>query len=231
MGLTIGKVLSFLRLEANGAKVSDVKLDEGGGDNRTARHFAPAGDDSFPLVTDYTVQGNTPGEGSKAVLGYADPINTPKALEGDKLIIGRDPATGLEVVEVWLKSDGTALVSNDNGSVTLRPDGGSVVTTPLSIFEADAAGAIAGTNGSGSFELEAAGDFLVNGVKIDTAGNITTPTTIVATGLISSAVSVAAPAMLAATSLTVAGKEMAGHTHPQGPDSAGNTQVNTGGPV
>lgn len=231
MGLTIGKVLSFLRLDANGAKVSDVKLDEGGGDNRTARHFAPAGDDSFPLATDYTLQGDTPGEGRKAVLGYADPLNTPKALEGDRRIYARDPATGATIVEVWLKNDGTALVSNDNGSIKLRPDGGSVATTPASTFDAKADGSIKGDNGAGSFELETGGDFVVNGARIDTAGNITTPTTIVATGLISSAVSVAAPAMLAATSLTVAGKEMAGHTHTQGPDSAGNTQVNTGGPV
>ncbi len=52
-------------------------------------------------------------------------------------------------------------------------------------------GSITGTNANGSFALQAGGDFVVNGVIIDSSGAMTVP-----------------------SSLTVSGKELAGHTHP-----------------
>ena len=185
----IAKVLSFLRVIRNEAKISDVKIDPGGGPNITAEHFAPPGDDSFPLPTDYVVTAEINRTGNEAAVGYADPLNDPVALEGDKRIYGRD-ADGATVNQVWLKSDGSVLVSNDNGSVLLRSDGGSIITTPESTFDAKADGSIKGANGSGSFELQTGGDFIVNGVKIDAAGAVTIP-----------------------NSLTLAGKEIAGHNH------------------
>jgi len=170
----VGRVLSFFRVERNGAKISDTQIDTGGGPNVTAEHFAPAGDDSYPLETDYAIGHDVQQTGRVAVTGYLDPKNTPKAQKGDKRIYARDADTGAVVVEVWLKNDGTAVISNDNGSVLLRPDGGSIVTTPGATFDAKADGSIKGDNGSGSFELEAGGDFVVNGVTIDTGGNIVT---------------------------------------------------------
>lgn len=180
----IGKLLSFFRTIRNGAKVSDVKIDRGGGANITCEHFAAAGDDSFPLTTDYPITTDLPRGGGEAVVGYLDPLNTPKAQEGDRRIYGRDSGTGAEIVEVWLKNDGTALMSNAAGSFVLRPDG-----------------SIEGSNGNGSFELESGGDFLVNGVIIDTAGNITSPATI--TG----------PNLVGSTSVKAVGKELGGHDH------------------
>lgn len=221
----IGVLLSFSRVERNSAKISDVKIDPGGGPNITAEHFAPAGDDSFPLTTDYIVTNEIPRTGGETVVGYVDPINTPKATAGDKRIYARDANSGANVNEVWLKNDGSVLVSNDNGSVLLRADGGSVITTPASTFDAAANGSIKGDNGSGSFELQSGGDFLVNGVNIDTSGNITGALNITASATVTGAT------VVASTSLTVAGKEMGGHTHSQANDSGGNTESNTGGPV
>lgn len=169
----IAKLLSFIRTVKNGAKVSDVKVDPGGGANITAEHFAPPGDDSHPLPGDYVALNNDSGSGRESAIGYVDPLNEPKALPGDKRIYARDE-DGVLIVEIWLKNTGEATIFNANGSVTLRPDGGAITTTPLSVFDADADGSIAGTNGNGSFELQAAGDFLVNGVTIDTNGNIST---------------------------------------------------------
>ena len=177
----IAKLLSFLRVTRNGAKISDVKIDPGGGSNITAEHFAPPGDDSFPLPSDYVVTAEINRTGNEAAVGYADPLNDPVALEGDKRIYGRDP-DGVAINQVWLKSDGSVLVSNDNGSVLLRSDGGSIITTPVSAFEAKANGSIKGDNGNGSFELQSGGDFLVNGVKIDAAGNVTIPTSLILNG-------------------------------------------------
>ena len=119
----VAKILSFLRLTRNGAKVSDVKTDTGGGVNITSEHFADVGDDSFPLVTDYALNVDVPGSGNEATVGYLDPINTPKATVGDKRIYARDADTGLMVVEVWLKSDSSAIISNSNGAIELQADG------------------------------------------------------------------------------------------------------------
>lgn len=209
----IAKLLSFVRLTRNEAKVSDVKVDPGGGPNITAEHFADAGDDAHPLITDYVALNSDSGTGRESAIGYLDPLNEPKAQPGEKRIYGRDANSGTVVVEVWLKNDGTAIVSNENGSVTLRPDGGTVVTTPESTFDAAADGSITGDNGSGLFQLQAGGDFLVNGVTIDTSGNITSPATITA------------PNLVANTSVQAAGKELAGHNHPAG-TPPGNTGSN-----
>lgn len=215
----IAKLLSFVRTTSNDANVTDVEIDIGGGDNRTAQHFSAPGDDSFPLDTDYVLTSDKPRNGGKAAHGYLDPVNTAVANKGDKRIYGRDTNTGAPVNQVWLKNDGSILISNDNGSVLLSPDGGALTTTPGGTFDAKADGSIKGDNGSGSFELQAGGNFLVNGVIIDPSGNITTPA------------AVSAATMAATTSLTVASKEMAGHAHAQGNDSGGDSQVNTGAPV
>lgn len=191
----INKVLAFTRVTRNDAKISDVKIDPGGGPVITAEHYGPAGDDAHPLTTDYVLAVGTPRTGGAAVAGYIDPINTPKAQPGDKRIYARDSDTGATVVEVWLKNDGTATVFNASGSITLRPDGGAIITTPGSTFDAKADGSIKGDNGNGSFELQAGGDFVVNGVIIDTSGNITSPT------------SVSAPSILADS------KELSDHDH------------------
>lgn len=163
----IAKVLSFTRRVKNGAHVSDVKVDRSGGDNATPEHFSSPGEDSFPLTTDYAALMPV-GFGSRFVtVGYVDPINEPKALEGEKRIYARDPSDGSVSVEVWLKSDGTAVTENDQAIFTVAPDG-----------------AITGENGNGSFGLQADGKFVVNGVEIDTIGKITSPEAIEAPSII-----------------------------------------------
>ncbi len=189
----IAKVVSFLK--------RSIVADPGGGSNITANHFSPPGDDSQPLPDDYCVVSKSAKTGGGTVAGYYDAENLPKAGPGEKRIYARD-STGVLIVEVWLKSDGEAVILNGNGSITLSPGGD-----------------VKGLNGSGSFELQASGDFVVNGVTIDPAGNITTPAVITSTGVIAN------------TSLTVGGVEMSGHTHSQGVDSNGDTQQTTGAPA
>ncbi len=154
----VAKVLSFVRVVRNKANISDVQVDTGGGPNVTPEHFAPPGDDSFPLDTDYATGHNVQQTGRVAVTGYIDPLNTPKAQKGEKRIYARDENTGAVVVEIWLKNDGTGTLFNDNGSFTLSPDG-----------------SIKGLNSNGSFELQAGGDFVVNGVTIAPNGDVTIP--------------------------------------------------------
>ena len=173
MGL-IAKVLSFVRTTAGTAKVSDVKSNSGGDVISTAQHFSSAGDDSHPLADDYVLNIPVQRTGSKVAVGYLDPKNEPKAQAGEKRIYARKADTGEVIVELWLKNDGAATLSNSNGSTTLNSDGGSITTTPQSTFETKADGSIKGDNGSGSFELKTDGNFLVNGVTIDPSGNIST---------------------------------------------------------
>lgn len=167
----IAKVLSFVHTIRNGAKVSDVKADAGGGANITSEHFAPPGDDSFPLEGDYEFIADTSGTGREATIGYIDPVNTPKAQAGEKRIYARDPDTGAPVIEWWLKNDGSGIMSNVSGSI----------------------------------ELAANGNIILNGVTITPAGVIT-----------------------GASAMEVNGVEVDGHTHSQGNDSDGDAQVDTG---
>jgi hypothetical protein len=157
----LARLLSFLNTTRNGAKVSDAKVNPGGGPNITAQHFSDPGDDSQPLPGDYVSLNGDSGSGRETAIGYVDPINTPKAQKGDKRIYARGP-DGVAVVDVWLKNTGEAVTSNSNGSFTLSP-----------------AGAITGTNGGGSFALLADGTFNVNGVTIDPSGVVTIPNSLI----------------------------------------------------
>lgn len=206
MGGLIGLLLSFTRsILPGGARVSDAKIDPGGGANTTAQHFSTPGDDSVPLPGDYVLA--MPGQraGTSNVVGYLEPKTEPVAGPGEKRIYARD-ALGAVVVEIHLKSSGEAIIFNSAVSMTLKSSGEATVSNSSASMTLSPAGSVKGANSSGSFELEAGGDFVVNGVTIDTSGNITT------TGNGSFG-----------ASLIVATKELAGHIHLAGipPGSTG----------
>ena len=181
MGL-IARVLEFARVLQNIADVdintTDVKIDSGGGANATAKHFGAPGDDAFPLQSDFVATIPVQGSGRLAAVGYADPINTPVALEGDRRIYSRDPTDGTTSAQVWIKSDGTIVVDN----------------------------------GSGSLSIEPAGTVTINGVTIDTDGNISTPGDIGSEGTITGDIDVIAG--------TISGK-----THVHGGVTAGTAST------
>lgn len=138
----VAEVQSFSRTtDEDGAHVSDVQVDPGGGANVTCAHFACAGDDSFPLPGDFVATMPSAGKGAEQVVGYLDPKNEPQAEKGEKRIYSRDPNDGAPVAHVWLKKDGTIVIENGNGS----------------------------------FEMAPGGDVTINGVTIDTNGNVTAP--------------------------------------------------------
>ena len=122
MGL-IALVKSFTRVVVDGVRSSDVKVDPGGGANITGKHFADAGDDSHPLDTDYALLVKNRQSGGYSPVGYAEPINDPVSGPGEERKYGRDPSTGLAVNQVWLKSDGSVIISNALGAIELKADG------------------------------------------------------------------------------------------------------------
>lgn len=163
----IAKILSFLRVTRRDAKVSDVKLDTGGGANITAEHFSTPGDDSFPLTTDYAIVVDIPRSGGGVVVGYIDPVNAPVALEGEKRIYARDPADGSIKASMRLMNEGSIqIVSVGGGSILLQSDGTTVMD-----------------NSNGSILLQSDGTVNINGVTIDTSGKITAGTVEATTSL------------------------------------------------
>jgi hypothetical protein len=129
-------VLSFERVVDDGGQGVDVKVDPGG-DSITVPHFADPGDDSCPLPGDTAALGESSGAGAEHATGYADTRNAGKALAGEKRLYAR-AADGTVKVELWLKRDGSIVISN----------------------------------GQGSFAMETGGNVTINGVTIDTGGNV-----------------------------------------------------------
>lgn len=139
-------------------------------------------------------------------------------------------------------SDATAIVgvssmvnkipNYDNTNVQLKKDDGSVELT----LSADGTGKFnANTEVSITAPLITLnGDTTINGI-LDVNGNTSIDGTLDVTGTVTAPIGeipiVISTTVAASTGLTVAGKEMSGHTHSQGIDSAGNTQQNTGAPV
>lgn len=74
-------------------------------------------------------------------------------------------------------------------------------------------GSVVINNDNGSFILNPDGIVNINGVTIDTQGNIVSPS------------SVSSPNISATQSMTISGKELSNHTHPAG-TPPGNTGVN-----
>lgn len=155
MGL-IARVLSFTRVVSNGIQFSDVKMNPDGGSNITGEHFSSPGNDSPPLPGDTAVTVGIPRTGGQVPVGYIDTENEGVAVPGEVRIYGRD-SSGNIVNEVWLRADGSVLISNANGSFELKADG-----------------SIIGQNSAGSFELEVSGDFVVNGATITALGDVVT---------------------------------------------------------
>lgn len=169
MGL--GKLLSFIRGNRNGAKLSDVKLDPGGGPNVTSEHFSAPGDDAHPLPGDYVVHVAIQRSGGSAVVGYLDPKNDQKAAAGDKRIYARD-SDGASIVELWLKNDGTAVLENENATVTLAPNGDITVDGAAITINGDSITVNGPTTINGATSIVGATD--INGATISTGGEITT---------------------------------------------------------
>lgn len=131
----VGRVLSFVRSLRGTAKLSDVKVNRGGGDNRTAEHFSAPGDDSVPLPGDYAALLPQSGTGRDSVVGYLDPDNGQTATAGERRSYARDPSSGEVVSTVHQHSDGTVTItSNGNvniNGVIIKPNGDMVVPDSL----------------------------------------------------------------------------------------------------
>ena len=90
-----------------------------------------------------------------------DQKNQNTSAPGARRFYSRDPESGSIVGEIILGNDGTITLKNDKVSQTIAADGSASLVNEL-----------------GSSVLQANGNFVINGVTIDTDGNIDSPGTI-----------------------------------------------------
>lgn len=126
-------ILAVERKVEDGITSTEVRVDLGGGDIGTADHVADAGDDSHPLpgIDEASVDEST-GAGNLQAAGYFDRKNPPKTAPGEKRIYGRDPDTGEEVCEFWLKNTGEIQVTvlKPGAAIRITSDGPVIVDSP-----------------------------------------------------------------------------------------------------
>jgi len=128
----IGEVIEWMREEEEGEKIENAKVDPGGGANLTSTHTQGPGEDSPPYAKDLAVMVKVPGAENYITVGYIDPVNEGTAANGEVRRYARD-ADGKQICELWLKSDGTILIKNDNGYIEMGSDGTMDVNGNLTV--------------------------------------------------------------------------------------------------
>lgn len=113
----VALVISFERVTEDGAHGADLKVDPSSAPIMV-QHFAPAGDDSQPLKDDFALL----DEDEDSAVGYADTRNAGVAGPGEKRIYARASDATVKV-HLHLKSDGSAILTNENGQIELKTDG------------------------------------------------------------------------------------------------------------
>ncbi|AUR94087.1 hypothetical protein NVP1191O_28 [Vibrio phage 1.191.O._10N.286.52.B4] len=177
-------------------------------------HLQPLGDDSRPLPQDDGWSDRTSQNGVDVYLGAFDYDNK-IAEPGEKRTYARD-ADGVPVNHVYLKKDGTIIIANDSYSKTINPDGSWVETNGSYSKSVNADGSYTETNGAYTKTVDASGAMTeTNGAGTKTLG---------ADGSFDFNGFVISPNGLATDSN---GTGSSSHSHTQGNDSAGDTQVRT----
>lgn len=230
MGLA--KLLDFIRLDKNETKYSDCTIDTGGGNNLTAEHFADSGDDSHPLKDDYVVYVNIPRTGGKAVVGYIDPKNKQKSEAGDKRIYARS-SDGEEIIDFWLKNSGSAILENQNITVTIKDTGEvSIKNAKAEILMTDS-GNVKFKNELSNVDINNDGNIKLNNASADIKVNSDTSIELANN---SGSIKIKPDGEVNINGakithdgqiITALGKNVDSHTHKQPPDSAGNSQQET----
>jgi len=106
---------------------------------------------------------------------FATPGDDSHPLPSDYSIISRNAQTGGYVVVGYIDPVNAGIAGLGDKRTYARDSDGNIIA---SIWQKND-GTIRAENASGYFELESGGDCVLNGVRIDTTGLITTPTGIV----------------------------------------------------
>lgn len=169
----IAKVLSWTAKTFSG----DVECDPGGGATVRSQLAAPSGTDAPPMPGDFAVLVHIQGSGRTVEVSSIDTKNASQAAPGEHRIYARD-GEGAPVVSLHLKNDGSAVLSNAEGSATLAADGSTTLLKGGASVVVAADESLSMSNGSGGVQVAAGGEVTINGVTISTGGNISTGGTV-----------------------------------------------------
>jgi len=128
----IAKILSMSTNSEGGEHIVDCKVDPGGGNIKTIPLFATPGIDARPRPGDYAALVSHPGDSHASVVATADPDNECVAGDGEARLYARD-GSGATIAWVYVKSDGSIRVENDNGFFELEPGGRVVINNNLTV--------------------------------------------------------------------------------------------------
>ena len=116
----LARVLSSRLVERRGVKFYEVKVDPGGGANVVAEQYTGPGLDGRPQAGDYAILTTFARSGGYVIVGYveAQDVGDPGSVR-----LRARGANGHHAVSWLLRSDGSALLENDNGYIELRESG------------------------------------------------------------------------------------------------------------
>ncbi len=164
----VGTILDIEQKSSEGVNTTNVKLDIGGGENITAPQAAPAGIDCTPLETDTAVTSSSPGNSGQNVVGYIDPDNASK---GDGVYLYARTPDGSPVADIWLKSDGSIVVTTSGASIEIASAGGITMSnTAGGKVDIQPTGAVFVRNNFGFMAVDASGIATLNGKLSVAAG-------------------------------------------------------------
>lgn len=95
----------------DGTPVVNVRVDGGGGDEKTLELALAPGDDSLPLPGDVAHSTDDGGTGTEVAIGFQDTANAGKAAPGEKRFYARSD-DGTIAAEVWLKGNGDVAITS-----------------------------------------------------------------------------------------------------------------------
>lgn len=225
----IARILEVRRVVRGGVSVVDVKCDPGGGANVTPEHIATPGDDSPPIpVVDRVAAFEVEGTGRAVGAGYVDTANPGTAEPGERRLLGRDSSGAIQAT-VHLKADGEVEIFNAAGSFVLSALG-EITGQNLSggFFKLDALGGFTFSNPNGNISLNSFGFLIgtVTGFAISDGSAVLS----LASGLFSVNGATIPLTGDVVSSAGTGSKSLSGHTHAQGNDSDGDTEVETNPP-
>lgn len=141
-----------------------------------------------------------PGGGANITAHHAEPANqTSRPLPQDLTVAIPVPGEGREVIVAFIDPNNLQDIAEGEHKTYARDAAGAVVCSVHLL----ATGAIEITNSSGAMTLGSSGTVSINGVTIDTSGNITAP----------SGAKIEADTVEGLTSLLGAGVEHVAHAH------------------
>lgn len=145
-----------------------------------------------------------PGGGANQTTWHAEPANqTSQPLAGDFVVVMPIPGEGKTVAVAFIDPKNPQDIAAGEHKTYSRDETGAIKCS----VHLKADGTITINNDAGSFEMQAGGNVIINGVTIDTSGNITGAADVTASG------TVGADTVAATSSLTGAGIEHVGHVH------------------